>query len=397
MPTTHRLRGIVSLMPGMLFFDTSKQGIHACARDRRLQILRRLLCGVFVAALLPVLASAQATQFDDLAAQATQARDAGNLPQAVDLYRQATALKPDWQEGWWYLGLLSYNADQYSTAIDAFTHLLQLAPRAVPAMALRGLCEYETADYDEALRDLDMAVAHGAANDPRNAQIIRYHLAQLLTRAGRFQDALAQYAFFAKEKIDSPDLDAAIGMAGMRDATLLNDAPAQDRALYEAAGRAAYPMLADDSVESDRRFRTLFAQYPSTRNLHYFYGFLLFPHAPEMAVVEFERELAIAPDNTTARAMLAFSLMITARYTEARSEAERVLAAEPDMEMAQIALGRSLIETGGPQRGEAMLKQVLAGDPNNLEAHLGLVSLYSHMGRREDAQRERMVCLQLQK
>jgi tetratricopeptide (TPR) repeat protein len=384
-------------MSGTFFLDISKQGIRAYALIRHIWILRKLLCGVLVAALLPALVVAQATQFDDLAAQAAQARDAGNLPQAVDLYRQATVLKPDWQEGWWYLGLLSYNGNQYSTATDAFTHLLQLAPRAVPAMALRGLCEYETADYDAALRDLDEAVAHGAANDPRNAQIIRYHLAQLLTRAGRFQDALAQYAFFVKEKVDSPDLDAAIGMAGMRDAALLNDAPAQDRVLYEAAGRAAYPMLADDSVESARRFNALITQYPSTRNLHYFYGFLLFPHAPEMAAVEFEHELTIAPDNTTARAMLAFSLMIMARYAEARSEAERVLAAEPDMEMAQIALGRSLIETGEPQRGEAMLKQVLVGDPNNLEAHLGLVSLYSHAGRKEDAQRERMVCLQLQK
>lgn len=397
MPTANLRRGIVSLMPGMYFFDASKQGIKVHARILRTGILRTLLCGVFAAALLPVLAFAQATQFDDLAAQAAQARDAGNLPQAVDLYRQATALKPDWQEGWWYLGVLSYNGNQYPAAIDAFTHLLQLEPRAVPAMALRGLCEYETADYDEALRDLDMAVAHGAANDPHNEQIIRYHLAQLLTRAGRFQDALAQYAFFAKEKIDNPDLDTAIGMTGMRDATLLNDVPAQDRALYEAAGNAAYPMLTDDSVESDRRFRALFAQYPTARNLHYFYGFLLFPHAPEMAAAEFQRELAIAPDNTTARAMLAFSFMITARYTEARTEAERVLAAEPEMEMAQIALGRSLIETGEPQRGEALLRQVLAGDPNNLEAHLGLVSLYSHMGRKEDAQRERMVCLQLQK
>lgn len=384
-------------MPGMFFLDTSRQDIYVHARIRHTRVLRRLVCGVLVAALLPALVVAQATQFDSLAAQAAQARDAGNLPQAVDLYRQATALKPDWQEGWWYLGLLSYNVNQYSTAIDAFTHLLQLAPRAVPAMALRGLCEYETADYDEALRDLDMAVAHGAASDPRNAQIIRYHLAQLLTRAGRFQDALAQYTFFAKDKIDNPDLDAAIGMAGMRDAALLNDAPVQDRALYEAAGRAAYPMLADDSVESSSRFQALFAQYPSTRNLHYFYGFLLFPHAPEMAAVEFERELAIVPDNTTAQAMLAFSLMITARYAEARTEAEQVLAAAPDMEMAQIALGRALIETGEPQRGEMLLKQVLAADPNNLEAHLGLISLYSHMGRREDAQRERMVCLQLQK
>src|SRR5580692_2204213 len=69
---------------------------------------------------------AQATpaQFDDLAARAATARDQQNLPLAIQLYTQAEQLKPDWQEGWWYLGVLQYSANQYAGAIDAFTHLL---------------------------------------------------------------------------------------------------------------------------------------------------------------------------------------------------------------------------------------------------------------------------------
>jgi tetratricopeptide (TPR) repeat protein len=341
---------------------------------------------------LCVTAGAQDGQprFGDLAARAAQARDAGNLAQAVDLYRQATAAKPDWQEGWWYLGSLEYAANQYQPAIDAFTHLLQLAPQAVPPMALRGLCAFEIGAYNDALRDLEQAVAHGAADDPRNAQILRFHLAQLLTRAGRFQDALSQYAFFQKAMVEDADIDAGIGMAGLRAASLLNETQAQDRVLYEAAGHAGYPLLGQDSVEAERRFRELFAKYPSTRNLHYFYGFLLFPSAPEMAAVEFQRELVVAPDNTPARAMLAYSLMIMGRYAESRTEAERVLSEEPGMEMAQLALGRALVESGEYARGEEILKQVLAGDPQNKEARLGLISIYSHTGRKEDARRERL-------
>jgi tetratricopeptide (TPR) repeat protein len=83
-------------------------------------------------------------QFDDLAARAAAARDQQNLPLAIELYTQAEQLKPDWQEGWWYLGVLQYSNNQFPGAIDAFTHLLQLVPTAVPAMALRGLCEFET-------------------------------------------------------------------------------------------------------------------------------------------------------------------------------------------------------------------------------------------------------------
>jgi len=105
-----------------------------------------------------------APSFDDLAARAATARDGGNLPLAIDLYGQAERVKPDWAEGWFYLGLLQYSANAYPAAIDAFNHLLVLQPGAPPALALRGLCEFETGAYDDALRDLDDAVAKGAAN-----------------------------------------------------------------------------------------------------------------------------------------------------------------------------------------------------------------------------------------
>jgi tetratricopeptide (TPR) repeat protein len=76
-------------------------------------------------------------QFDSLAARAAGARDQQNLPLAIQLYSQAEQLKPDWQEGWWYLGILQYSANQYAGAIDAFNHLLELAPTAVPPTMTR--------------------------------------------------------------------------------------------------------------------------------------------------------------------------------------------------------------------------------------------------------------------
>ena len=360
-------------------------------RDRKRFCAGILLGMTSILLVLATPASAQAgPQFDDLATRAAQTRDAGKLAQAVELYRQATAQKPDWQEGWWYQGLLQYSANQYPPAIDAFTHLLKLEPHAVPAMALRGLCEFETAAYDDALRDLDTAVAHGAASDPRNAVILRLHLAQLLTRASRFQDALAQYSFFALGKAENADLDAGIGMAGMRVAALVSDATAQDRVLYEAAGRAGWQLLANNTMQADASFRQLFTQYPKARNLHFMYGYMLFPHDSAMALDQFQQELAVAPDNTAARGMLAFTLMIDGRYVEARAAAEQALTEEPGMAMAQIALGRALGETGEYARGEEMLKKVLAEDPQNPEVRMGLISIYSHMGRSEEARRERL-------
>jgi len=336
-------------------------------------------------------------QFADLAARAAAARDQQNIPLAIELYTQAEQLKPDWREGWFYLGLLQYGANQFPAAIDAFNHLLQLEPSAVPAMALRGLCEFETGAYDDSLRDLEQSIAHGAANEPRNEQILRYHLAQLLVRAGRFQDALTQYKIFIEKQVDSPDVLLGLGLAGTRVRLLPKEIPETDRGLYLAAGSAGYAFLSGNSELAASIFTELFARHPTAPNLHLFYGYLLFQHDSELAINQFQSELTIAPGNIEAHAILAYTEMIAGRYAEAVPEAEHVLAAMPDMEMALIALGRSLGETGDPKHGMELLNRVLQSDPDNLEAHMGLAAIYSRAGRREDAYRERMVCLGLAK
>lgn len=364
----------------------------------------RTLRGVLFFALIPTLALGQSAstpqtsnQFDDLATRAAAARDQQNLPLAIQLYTQAEQVKPDWQEGWWYLGVLQYGSNQYPAAIDAFSHLLELVPTAAPAMALRGLCEFETADYDASLRDLEQSAAHGALNEPRNEQIIRYHLGLLLIHASRFQDALEQLHFFAEKHLDAPDLKVAVALAGMRVPLFPKDISAQDRAFYEEAGNAGVVFLSGDNEQADTLFAALFVKYSSVPSLHYFYGFLLFPHDPGMAIDQFRSELVVNPGNETANALLALTLVIAGRYAEALAPAQRAYQATPDMEMAQLAMGRALAETGDVKRGTELLNQVIARDPKNLEAHLGLVSIYSRSGNREEAAREREVCRDLAK
>jgi tetratricopeptide (TPR) repeat protein len=364
-------------------------------------VIRSYLTGFVLAFLMAAICGlhAQETsgQFADLATRAAAARDQQNIPLAIELYTQAEQIKPDWREGWFYLGMMQYGANQFPAAIDAFNHLLQLEPNAVAAMALRGLCEFETGAYDDSLRDLEQSIAHGAANEPRNEQILRYHLAQLFVRAGRFQDALTQYKLFIAKHIDSPDVLLGLGLAGMRVRLLPKEIPEADRGLYRAAGSAGYAFLSGNGELAASIFTELFARYPTAPNLHLFYGYLLFQHDPELAINQFQSELKIAPSNIEAHAILAYTNMIAGRYAHAIPEAEHVLAAMPDMEMALIALGRSLGETGDPKRGTELLNRVLQSDPDNLEAHMGLAAIYSRAGRREDAYRERMVCLGLTK
>jgi tetratricopeptide (TPR) repeat protein len=360
-----------------------------------------LLILVFLALMLALpgrtFAQQAVPQFDDLAARAAAARDQDNVPLAIDLYTQATQLKPDWVEGWFYIGQLQYGANNFPAAIDGFNHVLQLKPGAPPALALRGLCEFETAAYDDALTDLEQAVQKGAANEPRNEQIIRYHYALLLARASRFQAAVSQYQFFATKHIDDPDLLLGLGLAGMRSTSLPKEVPDVAREPLMAAGSAAYVFLSGDDQMAETLFNKLFERYPKTPGLHFFYASLLSMHGPDLAIPEFQREVAIDPSNMNAHAILAYSLMFAGRFADARLEAETALAGTPDSAVAQVALGRALAETGEPKRATELLNQVLKIDPDDLEAHIGLAVVYARTGRREDAYRERMVCLGLEK
>ena len=45
------------------------------------------------------------SSFDEIAAEATAARDAEDTPRAIELYTQALQLNPNWEDGWWSLGL----------------------------------------------------------------------------------------------------------------------------------------------------------------------------------------------------------------------------------------------------------------------------------------------------
>lgn len=358
-----------------------------------------ILCALLFGGLAGLRAQG-ATSFEDLAQHATSARNTGNLPAALDLYQQAVQQKADWAEGWFYLGLLNYESDHYSNAAAAFTSFLKLEPGVPPVMALRGLSEFETGAYDDALRDLEQAVLHGAANDPHNEQIIRFHYAQLLTRAARFDDAMKQYQFFATHHIENSGVLVGLGLVGTRTAILPNDAPAQERPMLQDVGRATYAFLSGDATAANTLFDTAFSRYPSYPQLYLFYATLLYRDRSSLAIDAIRDEVSAMPDNGYGRAVLAFTLMISGRFTEARPEAEKAVEEKPDLEMAQIALGRCLIETGSSpsddKRAEDLLKQVIQRDPNNLEAHMAMAALYSRTGRREDEYRERMACLRLE-
>jgi len=341
-------------------------------------------------------AQANPASFSDVVARATAARDVNDVPQAIELYRQALKLNSQWADGWWFIGSLEYGTGAYSEAERSLSHYLELTPNAAPALAIRGLCEFESGEYPKSLGDLERALALGAANQSRNEKILRYHEALLLTRLGRFEDALRSYAFFSQEE-PNPELLVAVGLAGLRTPLLPKELKTDQQDLYAAAGKAALDLMKRDKEAARPEFQKIFDRTPAVPNAHYLYGYLLYASDPEEAEVELKKELEINPKNAAAEVMLAWIPLMRNDGSDALPHAQKAVEEDPSLASAQLVLGRALTETGDAKDGIGHLEKTAQLQPDNLEVHLALAKAYSKSGRKEDARRERLLCLEMTK
>lgn len=318
-----------------------------------------------------------------------------DVPRAIDLYSRALQQDPKWADGWWFLGSLQYGAGAYVPARDALSRYIELTPNAGPAFALRGLCEFEMGDVRQSLIDIEHGISLGAANQPRNEQILLYHRAMLLTRLGNYESALKAYSFFAKRGITNPELLIAIGLAGLRIPLLPKELASDQQELASATGEAGYRFLAGDETSAAQAFQALFQRFPNALNTHFFYGYLLFATDPEAALAEFQQELQLSPSNADANVMAAWALLMRNGASDALPYAQNAVAKDAALPSAQLVLGRSLLETGDVNGGMQHLEKALQLEPDNIETHLALAKAYSKSGRKEDARRERVLCLRL--
>ncbi len=341
--------------------------------------------------------SAQAGQatFDELSAHATAAREANDVPHAIELYRQALQLNAEWEEGWWFLGSLLYDTDQYAEARVALTHVVELDSKATPAWALLGLCDFETGDYAASLKHIQRGEAAGPP--PQMASVLRFHEAQLLTRDGQFDQALEKYAWFARKGVQNPELVSALGLAALRSALLPKDIPADRRELYQMAGRAAYFSMNGDFESAQQALILLLERFPAAHYVHYLYGCFLLAANPDAAIDQLRRELEVTPSSGAANAMLAWALLERGDTNSALPYAQNAARGEPTLPLAQYVFGRCLLDKGELDDAIEHLERAAESDPANLETHASLATAYSRAGRPREARQERLRTLELWK
>lgn len=351
----------------------------------------------FVVALVSA-TSASAATFEELAAQATSAREANNLQQAITLYREALTIKPVWTEGWWFLGTLCYDSDQYECGRQAFAEFVKLQDNAAPGYSFLGLCEFETGDYTHALEHIRRALDIATGIEPAVEQVLRFHEALLLNRLGLFDQALPRFRPFVNRGVRDPALITGLGLTALRRPLLPKEVPSESRSLIDTAGETVYLWIAGDAAKVAPAFDTLVKTYPTAPGVHYLFATYLLSFRPaEEAAAELKRELELNPHNPDARAMVALLMLRGGASSPASALARQAAADGPMCPMAQYTYGLVIAATGDLTAAIERLETAERLDPGNIEYHMALAGVYSKTGRHEDARRERRTSIALAK
>jgi len=317
--------------------------------------------------------------FEGAAQSATAAREAGHVDEAIQEYRRALEINSRWEEGWWYLGTLLYDADRYSEAISAFQALVNLLPTAGPAWNFLGLCEFETRDYTNSLAHLEKGLTLGDADDPEAARVAKYHLALLLIRNGEVDQAAAILASTVGQGEMPAQIKIALGLAMLHAPLLPKEIDHSQDALISAAGEVGSAMAQNNSAKALAAFPSLLKDFPGTPYLHYAYGKALASAGRDQEALEQQRqETGVSPK--TALPWIEMSqLEIRLHHPqEALHAAEEAVQRSPHSSAAHRKLGEVLQELGRKEKAAAEIALAEKLAPEQFQPEERIALLYAN-------------------
>jgi tetratricopeptide (TPR) repeat protein len=367
--------------------------------------MKRLLYAS-AALLLPVAFRGQTPKppesFDQLAARARAAMEAERAPEAIGLFERATQLRPQWTEGWWYLGALLYDVGRFEGAREAFGQFVKLERQQPgPGFAMLGLSAFQLKRYEEALAALERGSQLGLGPNPVFRRSVLYHVGILENLLGQPELAVKRLTlaanYIAAAHPEAPqqavladrELVDALGMGALRIPKLPADLPPSQAGMVRLAGRAQALIAMQDRVAADLEFRQLLALYPAEPGVHYFYGVFLLKEHPELASAEFHKELEISPNNAAARIQIAFERLNAADYETGLKYAQEAIALVPKDFAVHVVCGRLWLGLRKTDRALEELQTAVKLEPDSPDAHFALSRALAQAGRNEEAARER--------
>jgi tetratricopeptide (TPR) repeat protein len=316
-------------------------------------------------------ASAESRNFETLAANAKSAREAGKLDEAIRNYQASVELRPNWEEGWWYLGTLLYDTDHFAAAIPALRRVVELDSNSSPGWAFLGLCEFETGDYPGSFSHLQSATRLGFSDSPEIKKIALYHFGLLLNLRGEFERATDLLVNAFGPGAVPEQIRTALGMALLRIPLLPTRVDPSKDALIHAAGETAALLLNQQVDAASANFEHMLRDYPGTPYLHYQYGMALAAASQdERAELQLREEIRATPSDALPWIALARLDARRKKVGEAIAAAQQAAHLEPRSADAYEALGQALQNQGKREEAAAAFRRAheLANQPAEIES-----------------------------
>lgn len=327
--------------------------------------------------------------FENLSHQAEEARDAKRLDEALNLYKQALKLKPDWEDGWWNAGSIAYDLDNYRECASDFRRLAALKPELAPAWTSEGLCEYRLRDYDAALKSLTQVQRMGFKEEPELSRAAILHLALVLTKLGYSEKAIVLLFDLSSIERKSPEIIVAAGIAGLRKPWIPPEVPQPDQDKVYKLGDAMATVMQRDSQGAMDKFEAAVRDYPKEPEIHYRFGAFLLEEDPDRGIQEIRQTLDLDPANIPALVALARVYLKREEPKTALPYAVKAVKLSPGDFNTHVALGQVLLATEDAAGAVRELELGLRLAPQSPVAHYSLANAYAKMGRKADAARER--------
>jgi tetratricopeptide (TPR) repeat protein len=108
--------------------------------------------------------------------------------EAIDAFKHAINLKPDYAEAYYYLGDAFFNLHRYTEAFDAFKQAVKIKPNYVEAHFSLGILASMLSEYDEAIKAFKKVVEL----NPKHAKAY-FSLGNVYSELNRHEEAVEAY------------------------------------------------------------------------------------------------------------------------------------------------------------------------------------------------------------
>ena len=357
-------------------------------------MFRWALGRIALALVLAIALNAQTQTASDAAYQrAVQLHQAGDLPAAIEAYRQCLAADPSRYDARSNLGAALSASGKYPEAIEQYRQAIEVAP---PQLAFRlwqnlGLAYYKSGQYEAAIAALS-EVRKDQGPDLKNDLL----LADSFLQNGEPERAAELLSSYESNSATDKAVAYVLGTALIRsghadrgqkviDVILRDGDSAEARFLLGTSSFAA-----KDFPEAVKQFAAALALNPTVPGLHSWYGqALLTTGDPSAAAKAFREELDGNPNDFDSNLHLGQILMQRKASDEALPLLERAAAERPQSFEAQMSFARVELQKRDYVSAIANLQKIAGRWPDAAGPHEVLAEALASSGKTGEATRER--------